>query len=238
MTFWIAAAILTLLATALIAVPLVRAPRAGAQAFDHDRALYRARMREIDADLKLGRIGEAEAEAARAEEGRKLIALSASDDAQQTTGRPRLARSALAMTVLFVPLAAVAFYFIEGVPNMPDMTIASRTDRNLSSQSITQLRERAEAQGIDYLLPEERLEVHPDDVARLGLRDGGGARISSRRGSIEVKVRATDKSPRGTVFASFAFDQTPINRLTGSGYDPVTMTAELKVCPVRVEALD
>ncbi|MCB1225975.1 MAG: molybdopterin-dependent oxidoreductase, partial [Verrucomicrobiales bacterium] len=105
-------------------------------------------------------------------------------------------------------------------------------------QSYHSRTQTGRAQGIDYLLPEERLEVHPDDVARLGLRDGGGARISSRRGSIEVKVRATDKSPRGTVFASFAFDQTPINRLTGSGYDPVTMTAELKVCPVRVEALD
>jgi len=26
----------------------------------------------------------------------------------------------------------------------------------------------------------------------------------------------------------------PINTLTGSGYDPITETAELKVCPVRV----
>lgn len=93
------------------------------------------------------------------------------------------------------------------------------------------------AQGIDYLLPEEALEVHPEDVRRLGLQDGGWATIASRRGSLRIRIRATDKSPRGTVFASFAFDQTPINLLTGSGYDPVTMTAELKVCPVRVEPL-
>jgi len=32
-----------------------------------------------------------------------------------------------------------------------------------------------------------------------------------------------------------AFADTPVNVLTGSGYDPVTHTAELKVCPVRVE---
>lgn len=43
------------------------------------------------------------------------------------------------------------------------------------------------------------------------------------------------RSPRGTVFVSF--NDVPINILTGSGYDPVTDTAELKVCPVRVEAL-
>ncbi len=91
------------------------------------------------------------------------------------------------------------------------------------------------SQGIDYFVPEEVLEVHPDNVAAWGLRDGGLARLSSRRGTVEVKVKATERSPRGTVFASFSFNDVPINLLTGSGYDPVTQTAELKVCPVRVE---
>lgn len=89
--------------------------------------------------------------------------------------------------------------------------------------------------GIDYLLPEERLEVHPDDVAAWGLTDGGWALMRSARGSVRVKVEANRRSPRGTVFASFAFADVPINTLTGGGYDPITHTAELKVCPVRVE---
>jgi predicted molibdopterin-dependent oxidoreductase YjgC len=89
--------------------------------------------------------------------------------------------------------------------------------------------------GIEYFAPEEYLEVHPDNVKAWGLSDGGWARVSSRRGTIRIKVKATPRSPRGTVFASFSFAQTPVNILTGSGYDPVTQTAELKVCPVRVE---
>lgn len=93
------------------------------------------------------------------------------------------------------------------------------------------------AQGIEYFVPEEALEVHPDNVAAWGLQDGGWAKLSSRRGAITIKIKATDRSPRGTVFASFAFNETPVNILTGSGYDPVTQTAELKVCPVRVEPL-
>lgn len=93
------------------------------------------------------------------------------------------------------------------------------------------------AKGIEYLLPEERLEVHPEDVKAWGLTDGGWARLSSARGSVEIKVEANERSPRGTVFASFSFNDVPINVLTGSGYDPVTDTAELKVCPVRVEPL-
>ena len=79
------------------------------------------------------------------------------------------------------------------------------------------------------------MEVHPDDVAAWGLEDGGWARMASRRGEVLTKVKATRRSPRGTVFASFAFNDTPINILTGGGYDPITQTAELKVCPVRIE---
>jgi len=93
------------------------------------------------------------------------------------------------------------------------------------------------SQGIDYFVPEEVLEVHPDSVVAWGLQDGGWARMSSRRGAITIKIKATTRSPRDTVFASFAFNETPVNILTGSGYDPVTQTAELKVCPVRIEPL-
>ena len=89
--------------------------------------------------------------------------------------------------------------------------------------------------GIDYLLPEETLEVHPDDVREWDLADGGWAEMSSARGCVMIKVKATRRSPRGTVFASFSFNDTPVNVLTGGGYDPVTDTAELKVCPVRIE---
>lgn len=91
--------------------------------------------------------------------------------------------------------------------------------------------------GIDYFVPEETLEVNPENVQAWGLTDGGWARLSSRRGSVKVKVKATPRSPKGTVFASFSFNDVPVNILTGSGYDPVTHTAELKVCPVRVEAV-
>ncbi len=88
--------------------------------------------------------------------------------------------------------------------------------------------------GIEYLLSEESLEVHPDDAEELGLVHGGMAKMSSARGEIEVPVKVTDMSPKGTVFTSFSFANVPVNILTGGGYDPVTQTAELKVCPVKV----
>lgn len=88
--------------------------------------------------------------------------------------------------------------------------------------------------GIEYLLSEETLEVNPEDAKKWGLTHGGMAKMSSARGSIEIQVKVTDMSPPGTVFTSFSFANVPVNILTGSGYDPVTETAELKVCPVSV----
>lgn len=90
--------------------------------------------------------------------------------------------------------------------------------------------------GSEFLVPEELVEVHPADVAAWGLVDGGLAVLASRRGEVLVKVKATTQSPRGTVFCSFSFSNVPVNALTGSGYDPQTDTAELKVCAVRIEA--
>ena len=71
-------------------------------------------------------------------------------------------------------------------------------------------------------------------MAAWGAEDGSFVEMASRRGSVTIKVRATERSPRGTVFSSFSFNDVPVNILTGAGYDPVTDTAELKVCPVRI----
>ena len=117
-----------------------------------------------------------------------------------------------------------------------DFPVWLTTGRRL--QSYHTRTQTGRAQGIDYLLSEEALEVNPADVEGWGLSDGGWCELSSVRGSVKVKVKSTNRSPRGTVFASFSFSDVPVNILTGSGYDPITETAELKVCPVRVEPIN
>lgn len=188
MGFWIAAALMTLLALAFVAVPLTRAPRRSASALDHDRALYRARLAEIDAELELGRIGAEEAAAARAEEGRKLIALSAGSPAAGGAS-PAMARTALLASLVFVPIATLLFYVSSGVPNMPDMAIASRPDRDPSQQTIQQLLERAEAQ----------LARNPDDargwavVAPVYLRMGRAAdAVTAYRNALRLSPDSID----------------------------------------------
>ncbi len=147
MIFWLLATLLSIAAIGSVAWPLLsRRGVKAVPAFEYDRELYRARIAEIGADLKLGRISAEEAEAAEAEEGRKLLASSnapASAQAPISTGH---VRSLLAATIVLVPAFTVIFYLGSGQPGMPDMAIASRTDRQPEGQGIEQLVSQAEAQ--------------------------------------------------------------------------------------------
>ncbi len=91
--------------------------------------------------------------------------------------------------------------------------------------------------GLEQLAPEERVEVNPDDAARLGLADGDSIRVTSRRGKVESRVWVTDRVGRGLVFMTFHYANALGNVLTNSAVDPVAKIPELKVCAVQVEKL-
>ena len=92
------------------------------------------------------------------------------------------------------------------------------------------------ASGFGLLVPSEMAEINPDDADQLELSDGEIVTIASRRGSVEVPIKITDKSPLGTIFKSFAFPElTQTNRLTSDAYDFITETPEFKACAVRID---
>lgn len=92
------------------------------------------------------------------------------------------------------------------------------------------------ATGFDLLVPSEFAEINPHDADQLELVDGDIVTVSSRRGSVEVPVMITERSPHGTIFMTFAFPElTQTNRLTSDAYDFITETPEFKACAVRVE---
>ena len=72
-------------------------------------------------------------------------------------------------------------------------------------------------------------------VPLLG-EDGDTLVVSSRRGSVTVSARITDRSPIGTVFMSFAFpESTRTNDITSDAFDFITETPEFKACAVKIE---
>jgi predicted molibdopterin-dependent oxidoreductase YjgC len=91
---------------------------------------------------------------------------------------------------------------------------------------------------LDMLRPHELAQVNPVDAERLGVAEGEMVRVTSRRGSITTRVTVTDRVPVGTVFMTFHYKESPVNELTNAESDPMTKTAEFKVCAVKVEKLE
>ncbi len=94
-----------------------------------------------------------------------------------------------------------------------------------------------QAAGLNGLVPEGRLEINPEDAARLGIEHGARVRVWSPRGSIEPLAWVTDRVSPGLVFMPFHYVEAPANRLTDSVLDPIAKIPELKVSAVNVESI-
>jgi len=82
--------------------------------------------------------------------------------------------------------------------------------------------------------PEARVEIHPDDAKRLGIRNNDKVEITSRRGSATARAEVTKCVPKRVVFSTFHFHETPINSLTNPAWDPSAKIPEYKGCAVKV----
>jgi len=82
--------------------------------------------------------------------------------------------------------------------------------------------------------PEAFVEINPEDARQLGITQDRYARVSSRRGSITIKVKVTDAIKHGIVYIPFHFVEAAANMLTNPAVDPVAKIPEYKVCAVNV----
>ncbi len=128
MLFWWAAGGLALSAVAILCAPLMRPPRAAPARAEYDMEIYRDQLHELERDRERGLIDHANAEAARREIARKLIA---ADTARQEPPPPRPARHifTIAAVALLVPALAALIYLDRGTPGLPDQPLAARLDR-------------------------------------------------------------------------------------------------------------
>jgi formate dehydrogenase alpha subunit len=91
--------------------------------------------------------------------------------------------------------------------------------------------------GLDAIRPYGEIEINPDDASRSGLKDGDWARLSTRRGAIEARVRISDRQPEGMVFYPFHFAEQSANLLVGAEFDEASRTPAFKGAAARVERL-
>ena len=147
MILWIVFALMTAAAILAVLWPLGRKTAAGRGGTD--LAVYQDQLEEIGRDRSAGLIGQTEAEAARVEVSRRLLAAA---DAQATVAVPTasaaqsLRRRAAAVAALIVlALLPLCFYLALGSPNVPGQPAFARVKAAPGDQSIDALVGQVEA---------------------------------------------------------------------------------------------
>lgn len=155
LSFWISAALLTVLAVLAVARPLLKpADQYGARDASRsaaDAAVYRDQLAEIEADRARGLISDTEAEAARVEIARRLLA--SAEPGTASTARASAPSAGTGPDKLFlivagmVPMIAIGLYAKLGSPGLPDRPISERLAKAPSPNAdIDELIARVEAQ--------------------------------------------------------------------------------------------
>lgn len=147
-------ALMTAAAVFAVLWPLSRRGETGGGS---DIAVYRDQLDEVARDRAAGLIGDAEAEAARVEVSRRLIAAA---DAAETERKPGggsslwRRRAAAVAGLLLLPAGAAALYLFLGSPQMPGAPLAARVQDAQQNRSIASLVSQVEA----------HLERNPNDA--------------------------------------------------------------------------
>jgi cytochrome c-type biogenesis protein CcmH len=143
MTLWFMFALMTVAAIFAVLWPLGRGTRP--QNDGNEATVYRDQLTEIDRDVAAGLIGLPEAEAARVEIGRRLLAAADPQRDPPVPSSIKVRRMAAIIALVGLPVAAVAFYLPLGSPQLGDFPLAERTREPDATQPLDNLVAQVEA---------------------------------------------------------------------------------------------
>jgi cytochrome c-type biogenesis protein CcmH len=179
--------------TAAVLYALLR-PLAGGGASDESRSafnatVYRDQLGEVESDRERGLIGKGDAEAARVEIARRLLASDAEgNSASDASTRSSLRAVALGLAVA-LPLAVLSLYLVYGSPRLPDQPLVARLQDPTSDKNLAVLVARVEA----------RLRQHPEEgegwevIAPVYM---GWRRYSDAAEAYRQSIRLLGESPK------------------------------------------
>ena len=174
MTFLLLAGALALASALAVALPALGRRRGAPDRAEASLAIFRDQLAEVERDAARGLVSGADAEAARTEIGRRMLAAARS----RGPAPARSGRAAVLAGALAVPLLGAGLYALVGRPDVPSLPFAERGS------------ERAAAAEIEGLTAElrRRLETDPEG----GPTEGWVllAQTHLRRGQYEEAVRA------------------------------------------------
>jgi cytochrome c-type biogenesis protein CcmH len=227
MTLWFVLALMTLAAVFAVLWPLSRRDRQdsdGAGRSGSDLAVYRDQLAEIDRDVAAGLIGTAEAEAARIEVSRRLIAAADRQDGEAAApqrGAVFRRRAVALLALILLPLGALALYLSLGSPRLPGLPLAARVQEAPATRSLESMVAQVEA----------HLERNPDDGRGWEVL----APVYMRAGRFEEAVRARRNALR--LLGATAPREADLGEAMVAAADGM-VTAEAKTAFERALSLD
>ena len=137
MTPWFVFAVMTAAAIFAVLLPLGLGARPASDG--REVAVYKDQLAEIERDVESGLIGKVEAEAARIEISRRLLA--AADQDSEAAVKPSLGlrRVAAVLALIGLPLVALAVYLPLGSPQLPDFPLTARAAPPSGAQPLETL---------------------------------------------------------------------------------------------------
>ena len=139
MLFSAIAALMTGAAILAVLWPLWRVSARAGSVREADLAVYRDQLAEIERDYGRGLIAEPEAEAARIEVSRRLLAAADADGVPlQVPGALLRRRAASMLALVGIPLLAAGMYFSLGSPDLPGAPLAARPKEGMDVAVLVQ----------------------------------------------------------------------------------------------------
>ncbi|ENN86210.1 putative cytochrome c-type biogenesis protein [Rhizobium freirei PRF 81] len=152
MLFWILVAVITAVVGAVLLFPLLRGAKEAADYRSGEAEVYRDQLRELDRDLAGGLISPEEAGYARAEIGRRLIAVSKGEATEAKSPARGNYRFSQAFIIVLLPAIGLCLYLANGNPGLPSQPLEARLEKPGNDLAIS------------IVKIEQHLAQNPDDA--------------------------------------------------------------------------
>ena len=93
------------------------------------------------------------------------------------------------------------------------------------------------ASNLDAIEPEPSVSLSPKDIIKNNMKAGDKIKVTTRRGSIDIRVRQDRAIPDGVIFIPFCYNESAANLLTNSALDPYGKIPEFKYCAAKIEKI-
>jgi len=199
---WAVATFMTLVVVITVLRAFFAVPK-GAKAAELDVQVYKDQLTSLSSDLERGVVSESEADAARLEISRRILAADKRAQSEDAADEQRISKPLLAFIALVLFAGSLGLYGLVGSPKIPDQPLAARLEaaRIARAQRPNQIEAEVQITAEKALegIPEDYLELviklrdtmkeHPNDVEGWKLLAMHEARI----GNIRAAWRAKDK---------------------------------------------